>query len=344
GKDPTGREALRVSEEILRGAGLQVEVREDAGVLLARTHPEATLLLSGHVDVVPEGSGWERDPHGGEVAENRLWGRGACDMLGSVACFLRLAQARPDLPFGIALTTDEETGMKGAEALVQQGMLASFQAAVVGEPTDFEIGVAEKGVLWLRLTAEGRSAHASMPEKGKNAIAALVAGLGRLHGVSLGPRHVLLGAPTMSLGRLVGGTAVNMVPDHAMAELDIRYCPPATRDGILAAIEEALRQSGETIRIEIISDHAPFEAAPTSRLGKAAEGALRAVRGNPRAVGLPYGTEASKFVSLGMDLIILGPGERGLAHTNRESIALQDLEDGYLLYEALVERYAKGGR
>lgn len=345
GRDPTGREALAVARAHLERAGLEVTALDDAGALVARTGPDATLLLSGHVDVVPAGTGWTRDPHGGEIADNRLWGRGACDMLGSVACFLKLAYDRPDLPFAIALTSDEETGMKGAEALVARGALAGITAAVVGEPTDFEIGVAEKGVLWVRLTANGVSAHASMPEKGKNAIALLVTALARAHDAKLGPRHLLLGAPTVSVGRLEGGVAVNVVPATATAEVDIRYCPPQTLEGILQSLEEAIASTGAPVTLEVMSHHAPFEANPASALGKAAERALRMTRSqSPRAVGLPYGTEASKFVALGLDLVILGPGERALAHTNGESIALQDLEDGYTLYRTLAETHAKGGR
>lgn len=345
GRDPTGREALARCRRHLEAAGFKVELHDDVGALVMRTSPDATLLFSGHVDVVPAGAGWTRDPYGGEVAENRVWGRGACDMLGSVAAYLKLAYDRPDLPFAIALTSDEETGMKGAEALVARGALAGLTTGVVGEPTDFEIGVAEKGVLWLRLTARGVSAHASMPEKGRNAISLLVAGLARLHDLPIGPRHLLLGAPTASVGRLAGGTAVNMVPDTAWAEVDIRYCPPQTEAGIVQAVEEAMAATGAPVTVEVLSHHAPFEASPASGLGKTAERALRMSRdAPPRAVGLPYGTEASKLVALGMDLIVLGPGERALAHTNGESITLQDLEDGYTLYRTLAELHAKGGR
>ncbi|HWH08635.1 MAG TPA: M20/M25/M40 family metallo-hydrolase, partial [Candidatus Thermoplasmatota archaeon] len=98
--------------------------RRDAGpptaALLVRGAPR--VLLSGHVDVVPAGAGWTRDPHGGEVAEGRVWGRGACDMLGSVACFVAAARRAPDAPCGILLTTDEETGMAAASRALEAGL------------------------------------------------------------------------------------------------------------------------------------------------------------------------------------------------------------------------------
>ena len=298
------------------------------------------LALSGHVDVVPVGEGWQRDPHGGEVADGRVWGRGACDMLGAVAAFVGAAALVPDAPCAILLTTDEETRMGAAEAALREGLLAGLEAVVVGEPTDFAVGRAEKGVLWLRVRTSGRNAHGSMPELGDNAAERLVRALAAAQGMALPGEHALLGKPTLNLGTLRAGEAVNQVPASATAELDLRYLPGTTSDALMQALWTRFREAGESPSIEIVSHHPPFETRANAPLVKAAQGAVAAVRGDAQVLGLPYGTEASRYAPAGLDCVILGPGEPGLAHTNRESVRLDALRDAERIYADLLVAYA----
>ena len=292
---------------------------------------DAKLVLSGHVDVVPVGEGWKRDPHGGELAEGRVWGRGACDMLGGVAAFVGAA-ARTEAPCAILLTTDEETGMRAAQHALAEGLLEGARGVVVGEPTGMDVGIAEKGVTWLRLTTRGRNAHGSMPELGDNAALRMVRALDRIAALRWEGEHALLGRPTLNLGTLRSGDAVNQVPALATAELDARYLPGTRADDIIARLRGA---AGEPLEVEVHSDHAPFELAPEHALARAA---VRASGG--RALGLPYGTEASKFAPAGIPCVILGPGEPGLAHTNVESVPVDALERAAAAYARLVEEFA----
>lgn len=318
-------------------AALGFAARATAGapraVLWTRGSPR--LLFSGHVDVVPVGEGWTRAPFGGEEVEGRIWGRGACDMLGSVACFVAAAAQAPDAPLGILLTTDEETGMQSAIRALEERFLAGVDEVVVGEPTDFDVGIAEKGVLWLRLETQGRNAHGSMPELGENAAERLVRILHALQGAPLPGHHALLGAPTRNLGRVHGGDAVNQVPASAWAELDYRYLPGMTEEQIVRTLHEAARQARERARVEVVSHHPPFETSPEEPLVQRAAKALAATGIVPRLVGLPYGTEASRFAPHAACLI-LGPGERALAHTPRESIRVEDLRRGTAVYARLL--------
>lgn len=302
---------------------------EPAAVLLARGAPR--VLLSGHVDVVPAGAGWTRDPFGGEAAEGRVWGRGACDMLGSVACFVAAAARAPRAPCGILLTTDEETGMLAATRALDEGLLAGVDGVVVGEPTALQVGIAEKGVLWVRVEAGGRTAHGSMPELGDNAVDRLVRVLSRLDAPA--GHHPLLGKPTLSVNRVGGGEAVNQVPAEAWAEVDVRYLP-----GGASPMDLLGRALEDKATLRVLSSHAPFEVAPDAPLVRAAVEAARAAGREGRTLGLPYGTEASKYAPAGIPTVILGPGEPGLAHTARESIALEDLEAGARCYQHLLER------
>lgn len=316
----------------LRAAGMTArETKAEPRAVLWTRGEAPRLALSGHVDVVPVGEGWTRDPHGGEIADARLWGRGACDMLGSVAAFAAAA-ASTRAPVAILLTTDEETTMRAAAHALDEGFLAGIEGVVVGEPTDMAVGIAEKGVLWLRLQTRGRNAHGSMPELGENAAEKMVRALHGIQSVTLEGRHPLLGRPTINLGRMSSGEAVNQVPASASADVDIRYLPGMEKDVIVRRLREAAR---EPVEVEILSDHVPFEVAPDSRLARASLAA-----GGSRALGLPYGTEASKYAPAGVPCVIFGPGEPGLAHTNRESIPLDALRRGADAYRRLLESYA----
>lgn len=327
--------ALPAAREALEAAGLRTRTVPGSNAILA-TRGEPRIAFCGHVDVVPVGEGWTRAT--GETAEGRVWGRGACDMLGSVALWIELARTSR-LPLAIALTTDEETKMGDAEALVASGLLAPFDALVVGEPTDMEVGVAEKGVLWLRATVAGRAAHASMPHEGINAIEAASRAILRVRDLELPGKSESLGRSTISIDRIAGGVAVNVVPESCTFEIDIRYLPPTPASVVLDLVDSTIARAVDIHKLEVMSHHPPFESPAGSALAKAAEAALSHAGLATRRVGLPYGTEASRYAALGKDLVILGPGERALAHTNRESIRLADLASGLAAYRHLAEAY-----
>ena len=322
---------LAVARARLEAAGFACDVR-DGGLVARRGRPR--LAFSGHVDVVPPADGWTRDPFSGEVADGRVHGRGACDMLGAVACFLAVAEATRG-PLGVVLTTDEETTMRAAERIVAEKRLDGFEAVVVGEPTDLEVGSAEKGVLWATLTLHGRTAHASMPEKGENAVLAALRVVQKLTALRQTGGHALLGTPTLAVTGVRGGVAQNVVPDACELDLDVRFLPPRRVEEVLSMIKLQLVDAGVRCDVAVKSAHPPFEARPGSPLVAALQG-LRA--GAP--VGLPYGTEASRFQALGVDLVVFGPGERALAHTNRESVRVDALAEACRCYAALAERYA----
>lgn len=321
-------------DEVLEPLGFTARRTRQAPHAVLHTRGGGDLLFSGHVDVVPAGDDWQRDPFGGDAEDGAVWGRGACDMLGAVAAFIGAAAREPTRPCAILLTTDEETGMRAAERAVEEGFLRGFRAVVVGEPTSLQVGIAEKGVLWLKVATHGRNAHASMPELGDNAAERLVRLLPHL--LAAHPRdesHPLLGTGTVSLGRIHGGEAINQVPASATAELDARFLPGTDA---LGRFREALARSGEAAELEVLSLHPPFETLPDAPLVTRALAAVRAAGIDARILGLPYGTEACKYAPLGLDVVILGPGDAGLAHTNREHVRLDALEAAVAAYAALL--------
>jgi succinyl-diaminopimelate desuccinylase len=207
------RAAVGVAAAYLERAGaaprVQGESDERPSVVAEVGRGEPRLLFLSHLDTVPLGSAdaWSVDPLGGAVRDGRVWGRGAADAKGSAAAMLVAIRVLGEVVPGlrgratVALVADEETGGAGARYLLDRGQLAA-DAVVVGETTDNQVAVAEKGVAWLRLSTRGRTVHASVPDAGVNAAVHLVRWLARLER-ELVPRvrarrHALVSPPSLS--------------------------------------------------------------------------------------------------------------------------------------------------
>src|SRR5215203_1943283 len=185
------------------------------------------ILLHGHADVVPgEEEQFEAREENGE-----LYGRGVYDMKGALAAMMYavedLHETGCDATVELLIVPDEEReygGSKGAEVLIQKGHTGDF--LITGEPTDFHIGVQAKGVLDLRVSLRGRSAHGSRPWLGKNAVLLAYEHYKRILGLPFAKeRSDLFPYPSINLARIIGGDVINRVPDRATYDLDIRYLP-----------------------------------------------------------------------------------------------------------------------
>jgi succinyl-diaminopimelate desuccinylase len=334
---PDGDEALALARDELEAAGLAVEVHDEAAALVAR-RGEAGLHLAGHVDVVPaDPDAWPVDPATATRRDGALWGRGTADMLGAVAAFLHVAKREPDLPVGVVLTTDEETGMEGARRLVDAGALEDAEALVLGEPTDLRLGLAHKGVCWSDVVLAGATAHASMPDEGENPLDRLPAVLEALEGLDLEAHHPLLGPATLAVTRVHAGEARNQVPGEARVGSDARFPPPIVADDVVAALEDALEGIGHDLEVAFAID--PFEADARARLRALAREALEAQDRSGEGVGLPFGTEAGRYRRAVDEQVVLGPGDASLAHTAREHVPLEDVAAACRVYEALLRAW-----
>src|SRR5688572_21553989 len=195
------------------------------------------IVIHGHIDVVPGREG-QFSP---AVEGDRLIGRGAYDMKGAAAAMmLALADLRDQqgLRVRLALVPDEETEEefdRGSDVLVDQGLGGDF--AITGEPTDMLIGVAAKGVLALRIVVKGRAAHGSTPWEGDNAITKAYSIFRGIESLPFARQSSeLFDRPSINLGRILGGDALNKVPDTCLADVDIRYLPGQDPGEILAAV------------------------------------------------------------------------------------------------------------
>ena len=234
----TEDEAVEVSKGILAALGAESRVvRSEEGrpsvVARVGSGEGPRLVWNGHLDTVPAGdlAQWSSDPFGGEVVDGRLVGRGACDMKGPIASALGAVAAIHRAGLELAGTLDlhlvadeEHAGIHGTKVLLEEG-LVDQDAAVVGEPTEMEIALAERGGAWVTAVARGKGAHGSTPHLGVNAIVSMARFVLRLPEVLPDRVHPLTGPPTVNVALIAGGSAPNVVPDRCEVEIDRRIVP-----------------------------------------------------------------------------------------------------------------------
>jgi acetylornithine deacetylase/succinyl-diaminopimelate desuccinylase len=357
-ENPGGTEdrAAEVAGAFLTQLGTSPEtIRGDAGrpsiVATIGAGDGRTLAWNGHLDTVPAGSldTWSVDPFAGEVINGRLIGRGACDMKGAIAAALAAAAAvrragaelRGALTFHLA--ADEElSGVHGTKVLLDRGMLTQG-AAIVGEPTDLDIALAERGGAWITATAYGAAAHGSQPDRGVNAITSMARFLLRLAEVVPATVHPLCGRATVNAAIIEGGSAPNVVPDRCAVDIDRRILPGETDpDAVLGPfqtlVEDLRRDHPEVdVRSEIREWTEAAEAPSDSAIAQACRAATAAERGAPAIdVGFTGITDARYYINdASIPTVILGPGSLSVAHTADEWVAVDELVRAARIYARL---------
>jgi succinyl-diaminopimelate desuccinylase len=331
---------------VLAAGGIPAELIShgpDRASVLARIKGRGkapNLLYSAHLDTVPVGEqAWLHDPFGGEVADGKVWGRGAADMKGGLAAMivaaLALAEAGTSLAGDLilAFTAGEESDSMGAYAVARRTDLGPVGAIVVSEPSSNELFVAEKGALWVELTTFGQTAHGSMPELGHNAVMMMVVLLGELDRLPVPyAEHPLLGGFTRSINTIAGGVKTNVVPDRCTATMDMRTVPGQDHAALLRQIEEliaglSLRQPGFRASMKVLNDNLPLTTPTDHPTVARMAGTIEAVTGRrPMPQGVRYYSDAVAYVpAFAAPMLICGPGQAGLAHQPNEYVEIDRL-------------------
>lgn len=319
-----------------------------------------TLLLEGHTDVVTEGDAaeWRFAPFGGELADGRIWGRGAADMKGGLAAAMIALAAlkRSEVPLAgrlvVGALVDEEGGMIGAKHLCGTPIGRALSAAVICEPEQNELCLEQRGVVWARVTVRGRMAHGAMPEAGVNPVAGLGALLAEVPGLQrrlrrLGRRSRYLQpptvTPTVAQAPVPGVLAQpNVIPSAAQATLDVRLTPGPDEVAVRAEIDRACQAAAARVSGLKIEWHAinGFRAATrverSEPLVQAMIAAVRQVTGR-RAVfgGVPGSTDGTILrTMLGIPIVTCGPGNRLIPHQANEYVDVRELVDAARIYVA----------
>jgi acetylornithine deacetylase len=303
------------------------------------------VVLSAHTDVVPATEpNWSSPPFTASLRDGRLYGRGACDMKGFIAAILAQLPAlqgnATETPVHLAFSYDEEVGCRGAPDLVTEvaGLKSKPVLCIVGEPTSLTVATAHKGKVAYRITVTGRTGHSALPHRAANAVLAgarIATLLGDLavETAQSAKRDDAFDPPytTIHVGSLHGGTALNLVPDRAVLEYEIRNIPDNDIPSLLKRVEAGIAAEREILRrsasesdilVEGIAAY-PQLATPPGHPAIATVAALAGAPAETRTVS--FGTEAGLYADAGIPTVICGPGDMTRAHKANEWIGLDEL-------------------
>jgi len=303
---------------------------------------EPRILLHGHVDVVP-GEEWQFEPH---EEDGELFGRGVYDMKGALAAMMYAVEDLNEIEcpatVELLIVPDEERdydGPTGAEVLIQNGHLGDFM--ITGEPTDFHIGTQAKGVLDLRITLLGKSAHGSRPWLGKNAVLLAYEHYREVSKLPFaGERSDLFPYPSINLARIIGGDVINCVPDRATYDLDVRYLPGQNPDEITRQV----RSLDFPAEVEVLFSREPTYVSRKNPYVKALrEVAARHFHGNPVGVGRHGASDIVYFQRAGVPGVEFGPIGGG-HHGPNEYVVSSSLETYRQMLVQFVQILGQNGK
>ena len=310
------------------------------------------LIFSGHTDVVPVSKNWNTDPFVATIKEDKIFGRGTCDMKGFIACTLAyaptFAKNNLDRDIHFSFTFDEETACQGAPILINELKKKGINSGIciVGEPTNMKIVDAHKGCYEYTTHFEGLAGHGSKPDKGVNAVEFAVRYINKLMELretlkANAPKNCIFDPPytTLQIGGISGGIARNVIADKCRVDWELR--PVVKEDGelvnnkmdefankkLLPEMKKIFPKS--TIKKEVIGEIIGFDRIENS---EACEFISNLTGDNSKEV-VSFGTEAGLFQEIGISTVVCGPGSIEQAHKVDEFITLEQIKKCLLLLE-----------
>lgn len=338
--DSSALDAAEVRElEVLPG-------RRNLMVTVPGLSDEPRLVYICHMDTVTLGDGWDAGipPLGAIVRDDKLYGRGACDMKGGLACAIaalvhtleRVAAdgALPRRGFSLICSVDEEDFMRGSEAAIDAGWVGSREWVLDTEPTDGQIQVAHKGRTWFEIEMTGVTAHASQPWKGADAVAAIAEAVCSLrHAFAALPVHDELGPSTITFGQIEGGYRPYVVPDHAKVWVDMRLTPPTNTAAAINMVEQSIVAAETAVpgchgSYAVTGDRPAIERDPGSPLLAVLKRAADDVTDTDTTVGFFTGYTDTAVIAGktgNRNCMSCGPGSLALAHKPNEYVPHADI-------------------
>ena len=315
------------------------------------------IILSGHTDVVPVSKGWSSDPFTATIREDKLYGRGSCDMKGFIACALAYApifsKSNLDRDIHFSFTFDEETACQGAPILIKELKKRDIKdgICIIGEPTNMKIIDAHKGCYEYTTYFKGLAGHSSAPHKGVSAVEYASRYVNKLIELreklrEIAPKDSIFDPPhsTLSIGGVFGGIAHNVIADKCHVNWETR--PVVKEDGVFLnqeidkyANEVLLPEmkkvfQNASIEKDIIGEIVGFDREDKS---DACELISSLTGDNSRQV-VSFGTEAGLFQEIGISTVVCGPGSIEQAHKIDEFIVLDELKKCLNLLDGINKR------
>ncbi|TRZ95722.1 M20 family peptidase [bacterium] len=305
-----------------------------------------SMLITPHLDTVPQGRNWRFPPFAGKVFRGRLYGLGATDCKGNLAAGLEVIHSLVedkcllDYNLVFAATADEESGSAlGLIPILKKNILRP-DLAVVLDADDFNIVVAQKGLLHLKVAIKGKRAHGAYPWLGVNAIDIAVDILKELKSYRFTyKKNKYLRPPTLNIGTIKGGDRVNVVADWCEFELDLRFLPGMSAQALIKKLKEIILKYTSGFKIEIagLQDH--YSIGEEHPLVRNLMQAMRRVKAKPRICGSEGATVITFFQDKNIPAVATGFGSGGCAHSANEYIKIKDLYKGALALEEFLKNY-----
>lgn len=319
------------------------EVKDGRCNVIARLRGKVSspaLVYICHMDTVPLGDGWEHEPLAAEITDGKMYGRGSCDMKSGLAsgmiAFRNIAAAGRELErdFVFIASVDEEDIMLGADQLVKDGIVTAEDYILDAEPTNGAIKVAHKGKTWFRLDAKGVACHASTPEKGSDAVAAMsevICAINRR--LAQLPVHEELGPCAATFGIIKGGLNLNIVPGDCCCTIDMRLTPPTTNEQSIRLVEDAIAEGcaqvpGTSCEYTVLAQRPAVEKDDGSYLLKMLKAATAEVTGEEAPVDFfPGYTDTAVIAATtgNRNCMSYGPGDLFYAHKPNEFVETDDI-------------------
>jgi succinyl-diaminopimelate desuccinylase len=335
-----------VLADFFRSAGIKpnVEVwdktRANITAGLKSTGKKPALLFVSHLDVVPaeQAGAFEPIERGGKI-----FGRGACDMKGGITsaavAIAEILHSKVKLQGNVIFTATagEETDSAGVKKFLKsQKTWPKFAGIIVPEPTNFDLVYAHRGLLWLEITTKGKSAHSSMPQLGINAIDSMKMFLNELEKFKIPGVNKLLGKASISINKIIGGSAANIVPDFCSVQIDIRTIPGQKTSWIVGEINKILaRLSKQNPRfqadLKVLRDSGSLQTDEKCEFVKRSKQIL-----NKHLMAVPFTTDAPYLTVFKSPIVIFGPGKPQLCHKSGEYIDIKDLKKAVELYKKII--------
>ena len=328
-----------------------------ATIKAKKTNGKNPIILSGHTDVVPVSKSWSTDPFKATIKDDKLYGRGSCDMKGFIACTLAYApiysKSNLNRDIHFSYTFDEETACQGAPILIKELKKRKIKngICIVGEPTNMKIIDGHKGCYEYTTHFEGLAGHGSAPDKGVNAVEYAAKFINKLLEIreilkKKTPKNSVFNPPytTLQIGGISGGIARNVIADKCRVDWELR--PVIKEDGVFVnseidkfVNEELLPQMkkihpNSTIRKEIIGEIIGFDRKEKSEACEL----ISSITGDNSREVVSFGTEAGLFQEIGISTVVCGPGSIEQAHKVDEYIKLNELKKCLNLLEGIKKQ------
>ncbi|MBU4472861.1 MAG: M20 family metallopeptidase [Candidatus Omnitrophica bacterium] len=364
-QNPPGDESriAHFVQDYLRGLGIKTKIYEfkrrrcNVVATIEGRDKKHSLFITPHLDTIPAGQNWRIRPFLGKISQGKIYGLGATDCKGNLACGLEAINSLIenkiilDYTLVFAATADEEAGSSlGLVPLLDKGIITP-EAAVVLDSDDFGIIITQKGLLHLKVKIQGRRAHGAYPWQGINAIDIALGILQELKAYKFTyTKNKYLKAPTLNIGTIKGGDKVNVVADWCEFELDFRFLPGMSARKILKEIKGVIqkhikrfsRKSGmpqNAAKIEIEGMQKPYCINKNHPLISYLTNAMRKINVKPAIRGSEGATTITFFQGKNIPAIATGFGSKGCAHIANEYARIDNLYKGACVLEEFLKNY-----